>query len=188
VAGLPVLVVALVGCAVNLAAAWLIARANRSSLNIEGAYRHILTDLYGFVGTVVAGVVILATGWARADAVASLVVVGLMLHSSWGLLRDSGHILLEGTPDGVDLMTVRTHLLEVDHVIDVHDLHAWTITSGLPTLSAHVVVDDECFTDGHTPQLLDHVQSCLAAHFDVEHSTFQFEPASHLAHEASHPA
>jgi cobalt-zinc-cadmium efflux system protein len=186
VAGLPVLVVALVGCVVNVVAAWLIAHANRSSLNVEGAYRHILTDLYGFVATVVAGAVILWTGWTPADAIASLVVVALMLHAAWGLLRDSGHILLEGTPDSVDLQVVRDHLLEVEHVRDVHDLHAWTITSGLPTLSAHLVVDDSCFSDAHTPQLLDAVQECLADHFDVAHSTFQFEPAGHVTHERAH--
>jgi cobalt-zinc-cadmium efflux system protein len=186
VSGGPVIVVALVGCAVNVVAAWLIARADRSSLNVEGAYRHIVTDLYGFIGTVIAGVVIVTTGWAKADAVASLVVVALMVQASWGLLRDSGHIMLEGTPEGVDLAGVRAHLLGVDHIRGVHDLHAWSITSGLPTLSAHLVVDDDCFTDGHTPALLDAVQTCLAAHFDVEHSTFQFEPASHLDHESTH--
>lgn len=182
-AGGPILLTALVGCVVNVVAAALVARANRTSLNVEGAYQHILTDLIGFVGTVVAGVVILATGWTKADAVASLVVVVLMLKAAAGLLTESGHILLEGTPEGVDLDDVRRHLLEDDHVHDVHDLHAWTITSGLPALSAHLVVDDECFTDGHTARLLDGVQDCLADHFDVEHSTFQFEPASHAAHE-----
>lgn len=181
--GTPILVTALVGCVVNLLAAALIARANRTSLNVEGAYQHILTDLIGFAGTVVAGVVILATGWTKADAVASLVVVALMLKAAAGLLTASSRILLEGTPEGVNLDDVRRHLLEDDHVHDVHDLHAWTITSGLPALSAHLVVDDECFTDGHTARLLDGVQDCLAAHFDVEHSTFQFEPASHAEHE-----
>jgi len=183
VAGVPVLVVALVGCVVNVAAAWLIARASRASLNIEGAYQHILTDLYGFIGTVIAAIVILATGWSKADSIASLIVVALMVHAAWGLLRESGRILLEGAPGGVDLAEVRAHLLEVDHVRDVHDLHAWTITSGMPALSAHVVVDDECFLDGHTPRLLDQVQECLGGHFDVEHSTFQFEQASHAEHE-----
>ncbi|MFN8194422.1 MAG: cation diffusion facilitator family transporter [Nocardioidaceae bacterium] len=186
VAGVPVLVVALVGCVVNVLAAWLIARANRASLNVEGAYQHILTDLYGFIGTVVAGIVIIVTGWAAADAVASLVVVALMLRSSWGLLKESGHVLLEGTPEAIDLESVRDHLLEVDHVHAVHDLHAWTITSDLPALTAHLVVDDSCFRDGHAPQLLDAVQACLADHFDVEHSTFQIEPASHSAHEHQH--
>jgi cobalt-zinc-cadmium efflux system protein len=178
-----VLVVALVGVAVNLVAAWLLARADRASLNVEGAYQHILTDLYGFIGTVVAGAVILWTGWTRADAVASLVVVGLMLHAAWGLLRNSGRVLLEAAPEGMDLEEVRRHLLGVDHVLDVHDLHAWSVTSGLPTLSCHVVIDDSCFHDGHAPRLLDAFQACLHGHFDVEHSTFQLEPVRHAAHE-----
>ena len=186
VAGGPVLVVALVGVAVNLVAAWLLARANRASLNVEGAYQHILTDLYGFIGTVLAALVILATGWNRADSIASLVVVALMVHAGWGLLRDSGRILLEAAPAGVDLDEIRAHLLEVDHVIDVHDLHVWTVTSDLPALSAHLVVEESCFNDGHAPQLLDHVQACLGSHFAVEHCTFQLEPAGHTAHETSH--
>ncbi|HWU33402.1 MAG TPA: cation diffusion facilitator family transporter [Marmoricola sp.] len=183
VEGMPVLVVASVGCVVNMAVAWLISKANRSSLNVEGAYQHILTDLFAFIGTLIAGIVIVTTGWTKADSVASLVVVALMIHASWGLLKDSGHILLEGAPGSVDLAVVRAHLLEIDHVVDVHDMHAWSITSGLPTLSAHLVLDDSCFADDHAPQLLDQVQHCLTEHFDVEHSTFQFEPASHLEHE-----
>ncbi len=178
-----VLVVALVGVAVNLVAAWLLAKANRASLNVEGAYQHILTDLYGFIGTVVAGAVILWTGWTRADAVASLLVVVLMLYAAWGLLRDSGRVLLGAAPEGMDLDEVRRHLLGIHHVIDVHDLHAWSVTSGLPTLSCHVVLDDSCFHDGHAPEVLDALQACLRGHFDVEHSTFQLEPAGHAAHE-----
>lgn len=184
VAGMPVVVVALFGCGVNLVVAWLLSKANRSSLNIEGAYQHILTDLFGFIATLIAGIVIVTTGWTKADSVASLLVVALMVRASWGLLRDAGHILLEGAPGNVDLDAVRQHLLDIDHVVDVHDMHAWSITSGLPTLSAHLVLDDSCFTDAHAPQLLDQVQHCLAEHFDVEHSTFQFEPPSHLEHEA----
>ena len=184
VAGVPVLVVAAIGCVVNVAVAWLVSRANRSSLNVEGAYQHILTDLFGFVATLIAGVVIVTTGWTKADSIASLVVVLLMVKASWGLLKEAGHILLEGAPGSVDLDAVRAHLLDIDHVVDVHDMHAWSITSGLPTLSAHVVLDDSCFADAHAPQLLDQVQGCLAEHFDVEHSTFQFEPVSHLEHEA----
>jgi len=178
-----VLVVALVGLAVNVAAAWVLAKANRSSLNIEGAYQHILTDLYGFIGTGIAGIVILTTGYTRADSLASLIVVGLMLKAAWGLLRASGRVLLEAAPEGIDLGQVRAHLLEADHVHDVHDLHVWTLTSNLPTLSAHVDIDDSCFTDSHAPQLLDQLQSCLTGHFDVEHCTFQLEPASHAPHE-----
>lgn len=183
VEGGPVLVVALIGMAINVAAAWLLARANRSRLNVEGAYQHVLTDLYGFVGTVIAGIVILTTGFVRADAIASLLVVALMLYAAWGLLRASGRVLLEAAPEGVDIAVVREHILEVDHVHAVHDLHVWTVTSDLPALSAHVVVDDTCFGDGHAPQLLDELQACLQGHFDVDHSTFQLEPGSHGEHE-----
>jgi len=112
VEGGPVLVVAVIGVVVNIAAAWVLAKANRSSLNIEGAYQHILTDLYGFNGTAVAGIIILITGFTRADAVASLIVVALMGKAAWGLLRDSGRVLLEAAPQGIDLTDIRTHLLE----------------------------------------------------------------------------
>lgn len=183
VEGAAVLVVAGVGVVVNIAAAAALARANRSSLNVEGAYQHVLTDLYAFVGTAVAGVVIVATGWTRADSIASLFVVALMLRAAWSLLRDSGRILLEAAPDGVDLDEIRRHLLGTAHVIDVHDLHVWTVTSNLPALSAHIVVEQECFLDGHAPQILDTLQTCLIGHFDVEHSTFQLEPDGHVEHE-----
>ncbi len=181
--GGPVLVVAIIGVAVNLLAAWALAKAGRFSLNVEGAYQHILTDLYGFIGTVIAAVVIITTGFARADAIASLFVVTLMLKAAWGLLRESGRVLLEAAPEGIDLADIRAHLAETDHVHDVHDLHVWTVTSNLPTLSAHVVIDDSCFHDGHAPRILDQLQDCLAGHFDVEHSTFQLEPTGHGAHE-----
>lgn len=183
VQGVALLVVALVGVAVNVAATWVLAKANRTSLNIEGAFQHILTDLYAFVGTAVAGLLILLTGWQRADPLASLLVVGLMLRATWGLLRSSGRVLLEAAPDQVDLSDVRAHLLDVPHVTAVHDLHAWTVTSGLPVLSAHVVVADQCFTAGRAGGLLDDLQACLAGHFDVAHSTFQLEPAGHTEHE-----
>jgi len=183
VAGGPVLVVALLGVVVNLVAAWFLAKANRSSLNVEGAFQHILTDLYGFIATFIAGVVIVLTGFTRADAIASLFVVALMFRAAWGLLRDSGRVLLEAAPVGTDLDAIRGHLGANEHVIDVHDLHVWTVTSDLPALSAHVVIDDGCFLDGHAPELLDEMQACLVGHFDVEHSTFQFEPASHAEHE-----
>lgn len=181
--GAPVLVVALAGVAVNVTAAWVLARANRSSLNIEGAFRHVLTDLYGFLGTAAAAVIILITGYVRADSIASLLVVLLMTKAAWGLLRDSGRILLEAAPENIDLDAVRAHLLATSHVLDVHDLHAWTVTSSLPALSAHIIIDDSCFTEGHAPQLLDQLQACLAGHFDVEHSTLQLEAAAHAGHE-----
>ena len=181
--GVPMLTVALIGVAVNVAASTVMARANRRSLNVEGAFQHILTDLYGFLGTAVAAGVIITTGWERADPVASLVVVVLVLWAAWGLLRASGHILLEGTPEAIDLDEVRRHLSELPEVIAVHDLHAWTLTSALPALTAHVVVTDACLQDGTAGMVLDHLQRCLADHFDVEHSTFQLEAASHAAHE-----
>jgi cobalt-zinc-cadmium efflux system protein len=181
--GGPVLVVAAAGVGVNLLAAWTMSKADRSRLNVEGAFQHVLTDLYGFLATLVAGAVIVLTGQTRADAVASLVVVLLMLRAAWGLLRDSGRILLEAAPSGMDLTDIRGHLTENPHVRDVHDLHVWTVTSDLPALSAHVVVDDDCFLDGHVLQLLDQMQACLVGHFDVGHSTFQFEAASHADHE-----
>jgi cobalt-zinc-cadmium efflux system protein len=188
VAGGPVLAVALVGVAVNLAATWVLARANRNSLNVEGAFQHILTDLYAFAGTAVAGVVILLTGFRRADAIASLVVVALMLWAGYHLLRDSGRVLLEGAPVDVSLDEVRDHILGLPEVRGVHDLHAWTVTSDMPALSAHVVVDEGCFANGTAPQILDRLQHCLVGHFDVEHSTFQLEPEHHVSHEAgAHP-
>jgi cobalt-zinc-cadmium efflux system protein len=181
--GGPVIAVAAAGIAVNVAAAWLLARANRSSLNVEGAFRHVLTDLYGFIGTVIAGIIIVTTGFTRADAIASLLVVALMGKAAWELLRDSGRVLLEAAPEDMDLAEVRAHLSGVAHVLGVHDLHAWTVTSGLPALSAHIVIADPCFHDGHAPRLLDQLQACLAGHFDVEHSTFQLEAAAHAGHE-----
>jgi cobalt-zinc-cadmium efflux system protein len=181
--GGPVLGAALVGIVVNVAAAALLARASGRSLNVEGAYQHVLTDLYGFLGTAVAAVVILVTGWTKADSVASLLVVVLMVRAGGALLAASGRVLLEAAPADTSLDGIRAHLLAVDHVLDVHDLHVWTVTSDLPSLSAHLVIDDSCFNDGHAPQILDQVQHCLGGHFDVEHSTFQLEPRSHAEHE-----
>jgi cobalt-zinc-cadmium efflux system protein len=186
--GAVLIVVAAVGVAVNLVAAATMSKANRRSLNIEGAYRHVLTDLYGFIGTVVAGIVIVATGFSRADSIASLVVVGLMLKAAIGLLRPALRILLEATPEDIDLEEVRRHLLELREVASVHDLHVWTLTSSLPILTAHVVVTDDCITQGEVGRVLDHLQGCLAGHFDVEHSTLQLEAIGHLEHEiGGHP-
>ena len=158
-------------------------KANRRSLNVEGAYRHVLTDLYGFIGTVIAGIVIVTTGFSRADSIASLVVVGLMLKAAIGLLRPALRILLEATPEDIDLEEVRRHLLELHEVASVHDLHVWTLTSSLPILTAHVVVTDDCIRRGEVGRVLDHLQGCLAGHFDVEHSTLQLEAIGHIDHE-----
>lgn len=183
-----VLIVAIVGALVNLVATWVLSRADRRSLNVRGAYVHILTDLYAFIGTAIAGFVIVLSGWNRADAIASLFVVALMSYAAWGLLRDAGRVLLQAAPENLDLAHIRTHLSEVPHVLDVHDLHVWTITSGSHTVTAHVIVEDRCFNSGHAPQILDALQSCLTEHFDVAHATFQLEPSSHSSHETNlHP-
>jgi cobalt-zinc-cadmium efflux system protein len=183
VAGGLVLGVAAVGAAINLIAVRVLAQANRKSLNLRAAFAHIVTDLYAFVGTALSGLVIILTRWERADSIASMLVVILMLWTAWGLLRDSGQILLQAAPEDLDLNEVRTHLVDLEDVLDVHDLHAWTLTSGSTTLSAHVIVKDKCFNSGHTPQILDALQLCLAGHFDITHSTLQMEPGSHAVHE-----
>lgn len=185
VAGGPMAVTAAAGLGVNVIATMLLSRADRRSLNVAGAFAHVVTDAAAFAATGVAGLVVLGTGWHRADPVASLVVVALMLVASIRLLRRSGVVLLEAAPEHVDLGVLREHLLETGdgEVLDVHDLHAWTVGSGLPAVSAHVVVADRCFEDGLAARLLDDLQNCLAGHFDVEHSTFQFELAGHTEHE-----
>jgi cobalt-zinc-cadmium efflux system protein len=176
-------VVGLIGNAVCMA---VLAASRGSNLNLRAAFLEVLNDALGSAAVIVAAVVVVTTGWTRADAIVSLLIGALILPRSWRLLRDSGRVLLEATPAGLDLDAVRQHILEVPHVRDVHDLHASQIATGLPTLSAHVVLDDECFFDGHAPALLDRLQGCVAEHFaiSVEHSTFQFEQSSHLAHEA----
>jgi cobalt-zinc-cadmium efflux system protein len=188
VAGADLIAVAAVGIVVNAAATWLVARADRHRLDVAGAYRHLVTDGWAFGGTLAAGIVIVATGFDRADAIASLLVVGLMVRAAWPLLRASGRVLLEAAPEGVDLESVRAHLLSVPDVEAVHDLHAWAVASDLPALTAHVVVADRCFASGAAPALLDRLQACLAGHFDVEHSTFQLEAAGHASHEPGHHA
>jgi cobalt-zinc-cadmium efflux system protein len=173
-------VIGLVGSVVSVV---LLLRAGGSTMNARAALLEVMNDALGSVAVLVAAGVIAVTGWLRADAVASLAIGVLILPRTWRLLRETVDVLMETTPRGVDLAAVRRHILSVDHVRDVHDLHASTVATNLPVLSAHVVVDDECFLDGHLPQLLDELQSCLAGHFDVEHSTFQFEQAGHTAHE-----
>jgi cobalt-zinc-cadmium efflux system protein len=175
--------VAAVGLLVNAVCASLLHRSERRSLNLSGAIAHVVTDAYGFAAAIVAGIVIVTSGWQRADPVASLVVVALLLHAARGLLSASGRVLLEAAPSELDIELVRRHLVDAPYVVDVHDLHVWTVTSGLPALSVHVVITDDCFTAGRAPALLDELQACLAGHFDVEHSTFQLEPAGHSDHE-----
>jgi len=171
VEGAAVLVVAVAGIAVNLAAIWTLSRADRRSLNVEGAFQHVLTDLFAFVATAVAGAVILATDYARADGIAALLVAGLMLRSGWGLLRDSGRVLLEASPRHLDPDEIGHTLAAQDHVVEVHDLHVWEVTSGFPSLSAHVTVRSGCDTQSHRRQLAE----LLHERFGIEHTTLQVE-------------
>ena len=176
--------VGVVGLGVNLVSLAVLHRGRGESLNLRGAYLEVLADALGSVAVIVAALVIAVTGWTHADTVASLAIGVLVLPRAWHLLREALDVLLEAAPRGVDLGHVREHMLGVDGVVGVHDLHAWTITSGLPVLSAHVVVTDEALGAGHGGQVLDALCACLGSHFDVEHCTFQLEARSHAGHEA----
>lgn len=185
VAGPQLLVFGVVGLLGNVAAIVVLAPGRSGSLNRRAAFLEVVNDALGSVAVIVAAVVIALTGWTRADAVAGLLIGVLILPRTLALLRETIDVLLESTPQGLDLDDVRAHLLDVPHVVEVHDLHASRIASDLPVLTAHVVIDDACFLDGHAARLLDDLQACVADHFPVsiEHSTFQLEPASHAAHE-----
>ena len=182
------LVVAVVGVLANLAGLLVLRPAQATSLNIRGAYLEVLGDLIGSLAVVVAAVLILITGWTPFDAIASLLIVVVIIPRAWSLLREVVDVLLEATPHGVDLAEVREHIKGVRGVVDVHDLHAWTITSGVPVLSAHVIVDHACISEGRSGEVLDRLGECLGGHFDVSHCTFQLEPVGHQEHEAAHHA
>ena len=175
-----VAVVAALALLTNLVSLRLLSSGRRESLTLRGAYLEVTGDLLGAGAVLVAGLVILATGWRQADAVASILVALLIVPRTLWLLRDSLDVLLEATPKEVDLSQVERHILEAPGVIAVHDLHAWTITSGMNVLSAHVVLAD----DGRPGDVLDHLGLCLADDFDINHSTFQLETAEHVAWEA----
>ena len=173
----------LVGLVGNTVAIAVLVRSRDDDLNMRAAFLEVLNDALGSVAVLVAAVVIAATGWLRADALASLLIGVLIVPRTLALLRDSVNVLLESTPKSLDLAQVRRRLLDMPHVHEVHDLHASQVATGQPVLTAHVVVDDECFHDGHLRTMLDDLQGCLAADFDVEHSTFQFEALGHVSHE-----
>jgi cation diffusion facilitator family transporter len=178
------LAIAAVGLAVNLVSLAVLHRGRAASLNLRGAYLEVLADALGSLAVIVAAVVIATTGWTAADVVASVVIGCLVLPRAWHLLREALDVLLEAAPRGGSLDEVRKHILAVDGVLGVHDLHAWTITSGLPVLSAHVVVTDEALAAGHGGRILDALCECLGEHFDMAHCTFQLEAAAHAGHEA----
>ncbi|MGW4647344.1 cation diffusion facilitator family transporter [Kitasatospora sp. NPDC004289] len=171
VTGSLVLVTALVGIVVNVAATWCLSRANRSSLNVEGAFQHVLTDLYAFVATAVAGLVIVTTGFTRADPIASLIVVALMLKAGLGLVRASGRIFLEAAPAGIDPDAVADRLISGSEVKEIHDLHIWEITSGEPALSAHVLVAP----GGDCHAVRRDLQRTLREEYRITHTTLQVD-------------
>jgi cobalt-zinc-cadmium efflux system protein len=175
------LAVAAFGLVANAASMWLLRRGQRHSLNVRGAYLEVWGDLLGSVAVLAAAAVIALTGFQAADPIASALIGLLILPRTWGLLREAVDVLLEATPKGVDMVEVRRHLVDTTGVADVHDLHAWTITSGLPVLSAHVVLE----RGADAGRVLDGLGACLAGHFDIEHSTFQLEQPEHRAHEGA---
>lgn len=166
-----VLVVALVGVVVNLAATVVLSRADRESLNVRGAFLHVATDLVAFIGTAIAGALVLATGWDRFDPIAGLLVAALMLRSSWSLLRESGRIFMEASPSGIDPEAVARALAADSDVSEVHDLHVWTVTSGFPALAAHVLVSPD--TDCHNARR--RLQHLLEEQFHLHHVTLQVD-------------
>lgn len=174
---------AVVGLVANLVGLLVLRAGAAESLNIRGAYLEVLGDLLGSAAVIVAAAVIAVTGWQRADVVASVAVAVMILPRTWSLLREAIDVLLQATPKNVDLAAVRRHIEEVPGVLGAHDLHAWTLTSGVPVLSVHVVVEDAVLADGGGGRVLDALADCLGDHFDVEHCTFQLEPPAHAAHE-----
>ncbi|WP_225801631.1 cation diffusion facilitator family transporter [Streptomyces sp. NK15101] len=175
---------AVIGLVANVISLSLLVRGQKESLNVRGAYLEVLADALGSVTVIVAAAIILATGWQYADPIASIVIGLMIVPRTVKLLRETLDVLLEAAPKGVDMAEVRAHILALPGVEDVHDLHAWTITSGMPVLSAHVVVDQDALDSVGHEKMLHALQGCLGSHFDVEHCTFQLEPAGHAEHEA----
>lgn len=174
------LVFGVIGLAANVAAMVILASSRTANFNMRAAFLEVLNDALGSLGVIIAAVVIATTGFHQADSIAALFIAALILPRAITLLRETARVLMEFTPEGLDLDEVRLHILALEHVRDVHDVHASTVATGLPTITAHVVVDDECFTDGHAVQMLAQVRQCVREHFSVsiEHSTFQIETES----------
>lgn len=184
VLSVPMLGIAAVGLVINLVSMRLLSAGAATSLNVRGAYLEVVGDLLGSVAVLVAGAVILFTGWTPADPIASVVIGLLILPRTWHLLREAVDVLLQATPKGIDLAEVRAHLLQADGVADAHDLHAWTLTSGMNVVSAHVVMKP----DADSGAVLDEICACLSDDFDMEHSTIQLESSDRRRlEETTHP-
>lgn len=187
IVGSQLIIFGVIGLLGNVASIAVLASGRGANMNMRAAFLEVLNDALGSVAVIVAAIVIATTGFQYADAIAAIIIGIMIVPRAALLLRDTTNVLLESTPKGLDLDDVREHILTVPHVQSVHDLHVSQIATGMPVLTAHVVVDDECFYDGHAPRMLDQLQACVAKHFDVQidHSTFQLELASHGEHE--HP-
>ena len=183
VSGPGMMAVAAFGLVLNVAALFVLRSGAKESLNVKGAYLEVMGDALASAGVIAGGAIVWLTGWSWVDTAVSLLIAAIIVPRAWSLLCDAVHVLLEATPKDMDLAEVREHLLGHPSVMDVHDVHAWTITSGVPVMSAHVVVREEDLAD--TGRMLDQLHACLSGHFDVEHSTLQLEPPGHFDHEGA---
>ena len=170
------LVFVVIGLVGNLASVAVLASDRGATFNMRAAFLEAASDALGSVGVIVAALVIALTGWQRADAIAGLAIAALIVPRAFVLLRETAGVLMEFTPPGLDLDEVRRHILGVEHVRAVHELHASVVASGLPVLSAHVVIGEECFRDGHAPAILSQLKECISHHFEIDHSTIELEP------------
>lgn len=185
VSAAPMLIAAGIGAAANLVSLLILHAGQKESLNVRGAYLEVMADLLGSFAVIGAGIVIAVTGWVAADAWASILIALMIIPRAWGLLKEVVHVLLEAAPAHMDADMIRRHILELEDVVDVHDIHAWTITSGAAVFSAHLVIPDEAFNTQRAENILDQVAGCLSEHFDTDHCTLQLEPRSHAVHEAA---
>lgn len=187
VAAPELLVFGAAGLALNVAAALVLASGRNANLNMRAAFLEVLMDALGTVAVIVSAVLIMTIGFQRADALAAVAIALMIIPRAVILIKETMSVLMEFAPKGLDLDEVRAHLIEFEHVVEVHDLHASTVATGLPTLTAHVVLDDKCFTDGHAPKLLEEMRRCIAGHFEVsiEHSTIQLENRHLRDHESA---
>ncbi|MFC5337404.1 cation diffusion facilitator family transporter [Leucobacter denitrificans] len=179
VASVPMLIAAVIGAVANLVSLFILQSAQRESLNVRGAYLEVLGDLLGSVAVIAAALIIMFTGWVMVDQLASILIAALIVPRAYSLLRDVVNVLLEATPKDIDIGAARAHMLAVPGVVEVHDVHAWTITSGVPAFSAHVTITDESWSERGYHAVLDELKACLMTHFSLEHSTLQLEPESH---------
>ncbi|HUT64079.1 MAG TPA: cation diffusion facilitator family transporter, partial [Anaerolineae bacterium] len=172
-------IIAALGLMANVWSAFILYGGSRENINLKGAFLHMFADMLGSVGAIIAGAVIWLTGWVLIDPIASVVIGVLILWSSWGLITQTISILLEATPDNIDYKEVMQALLDIEHITDVHDLHIWTIASGIPSLSAHINLCSDCSDTTHWQQCLKDTQKMLRERFGIEHSTLQFEPENY---------